>query len=235
MRRIAYCILAILMAVGTLTASAQSEDTRNVSGYIGVASSGPFDVHIKIDGTETLKIVAKSEAMAKIETKVEDGKLQIRWKDHWNWKWNSSGNYGKIDIYVTARSLTEVSNGGSGVMAIDGMISGSDVNVSMSGSGSITGAVKADELHSSMSGSGSIHLTGSADKADLNISGSGSFHSKELQINTANIRIAGSGNAHITAEKTISAHIAGSGEIFYSGNAKEGDVKVFGSGDIRKE
>lgn len=236
MRKIAYSIFAVMiMAAATFTASAQSEENRQVSGFDGIASSGAFEVHIKIDGTESLKIVGKAETIAKIETVVEDGKLKIRMKDHWTWHNNNDEHMGKVDIYVTAKSLSDIANAGSGNMTVEGTISGSGVNIALSGSGSITGAVKACELHSSLSGSGAIQLNGDADEAQISISGSGSFNSKQLKTGTVTINIAGSGSAHLIAEKSISGHIAGSGGIFYSGNASEDDVKTFGSGRVHHE
>lgn len=234
MRRIVYSILAvILLAAATLSASAQSGETREVSGFSSIGSGGPFDVHIRINGTESLKISGKAEAISQIETKVEDGRLQIRWKDHW--RNHNEDQLGKIDIYVTAKSLSDVSNAGSGVMTIDGTVSGDHVNISLSGSGSISSAVRADKLHAAISGSGSIHLEGNADEAEVNISGSGSLNGKRLKTNTARVHIAGSGNAYLVADKSISGHIAGSGDVVYSGNATEDDVKTVGSGRVRKE
>lgn len=234
MRKIAYNIFAvILLAATTLTASAQSEENRQVSGFNSIGSGGSFDVHIKIDGTESLRISGKAEAISQIETKVEDGRLEIRWKDHW--KNHNEDHFGKIDVYVTAKSLSDVSNAGSGAMTIDGTVTGSHVNIALSGSGSISGKVRADELHAAISGSGSIHLEGKADEAEINISGSGSFDSKELRTNNARVHIAGSGNAYLVADSRISGHIAGSGDVIYSGNATEEDVKTAGSGRVRKE
>ncbi len=232
MRKIAYSILAVIvMAAATLTATAQ-EETRQVSDFNSIGSGGPFDVHIKINGTESLKISGKAEAISQIETKVEDGKLQIRWKDHWK---NHDEHLGHIDIYVTAKSLTGVANAGSGNMTIEGAISGSDVNVALSGSGSISGSVKTSNLHASLSGSGSIQLEGNADEAEINVSGSGTFNSKELKTNSARVHVAGSGSVYLIAEKTISGHIAGSGNVVYSGNASEEDVKTAGSGRLHRE
>lgn len=234
MRKLTHSIFAvILLAAATLTASAQSEETRQVSGFNSIGSGGSFDVHIKIDGTESLKISGRAETISQIETKVEDGRLQIRWKDHW--KNHDENHWGKINIYVNAKSLSDVSNAGSGAMTIDGTMAGGHVNIALSGSGSISSAVKADELHAAISGSGSIHLEGKADEAEVNISGSGSFDSKELKTNNARVHIAGSGNAYLVADKSISGHIAGSGDVIYSGNATEEDVKTAGSGRVRKE
>jgi len=234
MRKIAYSIFAvILMAAATLTASAQSEETRQVSGFTSVGSGGPFDVHIKIDGTESLRIKGDAKAISEIETKVEDGKLEINWKN--KWRNHGDNHWGKIDIYITARSLSSVALAGSGDITVDGTLTGENVNVALSGSGNVSASVKTGELHASISGSGSIGLNGSANEAKITISGSGSLNAKELRTNAARVNIAGSGNAYLIADKTISGHIAGSGNVVYSGNATEEDVRTAGSGRISKE
>ena len=230
MKRIAYTIFAaVLLAAGTLRASA-SDETRQVSGYDKLSSSGPFSVHIKINGTESLKISASSEALSNIETEVEDGTLKIRIKRNSHW---FEQNYGQIDVYVTAKSLGSLVNAGSGSIDVDGSLSGGKVNVVLSGSGSIKTAVKSDELHAAISGSGSVHLAGKTGDASLVISGSGELKARDLVTGSASVVITGSGNTYITADKTIKAHIIGSGNVIYSGNATV-DSSTIGSGSVSK-
>ena len=59
MKRFAYTIIAAaLVAVTSMKASAQSGESRSVSGFNGVGSAGPLEDNEKIDGTESLKIKA---------------------------------------------------------------------------------------------------------------------------------------------------------------------------------
>ncbi|MDB5091274.1 MAG: putative auto-transporter adhesin, head domain [Mucilaginibacter sp.] len=233
MKRITYIIFAAVLTVATtLKASAQSEESRQVSGFTSIGSGGPFDVHVKIDGTESLKIKASSDAIKEIETKVEDGGLQIKFKHRNNY---DHENYGKIDIYVTAKSLSALANAGSGSIKVEGTVSGDKVSISLSGSGSISSAVKAGDFHTAISGSGSIALSGSADDTKVVISGSGDLDGRHFKTNTASVTIAGSGNAHFGADKSISARIVGSGNVVYSGNATISDSRTVGSGRLSKE
>jgi len=232
MKRIAYSVLtAILFIAAATKVSAQSEQTRQVSGFNSIASGGPFDVHVKIDGTESLKIKAASDIIDEIETKVESGKLEIRFKHHNDW---NHENTGRIDIYVTAKSLSGVANAGSGSIKIDGVVNGENVKLTLSGSGDITSSVKSGDLHISISGSGSIHLNGGAEEAKISIAGSGELMGKELKTKSASISIAGSGSAYLSADNTISANIIGSGNVVYSGNATISDARTIGSGRISK-
>lgn len=232
MKRLAYTIFAaVLMVATTMKASAQSEESRSVSGFHSIGSGGPFDVHVKIDGTESLKIKGSAEAIKEIETTVKDGTLRIKFKNHENW---NDRDLGRVDIYVTAKSLSSLANAGSGSIKVEGTVSGDKVNVSLSGSGNISTSVKADNFHVAISGSGSVELSGTADETKVSIAGSGNMNGKRFKTGTANVSIAGSGNANLGAEKSISANIVGSGNVYYSGNATVGDTRTVGSGRVSR-
>ena len=231
MKRLVYTIFAaILLFAATLKVSAQTEETRQVSGFNSLAAGGPFNVHVKINGTESLKISGNADVIKDIETEVKDGKLAIRFKNDAEWRHHNSS---KIDIEVTAKLLSSLSNAGSGNIKVDGEVSGDNVNVTLSGSGMITSAVKSGKLHAVISGSGSIHLNGTANESDLVVTGSGQFMAKELKTTSASTKITGSGSIYIAAEKNISSRITGSGNVVYSGSATV-DSKTTGSGSVRK-
>jgi len=219
----------MLLSIAAINASAQ--ESRQVSGFNAVASAGPFNVHIKIDGTESVKVDADAGIINQIETVVEDGTLKIKFKNHENW---GHSDIHKAEIYVTAKSLNALANAGSGSMEVEGTISTSDFKVVLSGSGSIRASVKSEGLRAVISGSGSIKLDGTAANADITISGSGQVQGHDLKTESAKVVITGSGNVSLAAEKTVSAHITGSGNVNYTGNASVTDSRYTGSGRVHK-
>ena len=235
MKRITYSIFAVILLIAvTQKVSAQTEETRQVSGFNSVGSAGPFIVHVKIDGAESLRIKADKAIINEIETFVEGEHLEIRFKHHDHW---DRDDYGKepIEIYISAKSLSALESAGSGSITVDGELTGENVKISVSGSGSISTGSKSQDLHLSISGSGSVHLRGSANEAKISIAGSGELMAKEFKTGTASVSIAGSGNAYFAAEKSISAHIAGSGNVIYSGTASISDSRTVGSGRVSRE
>jgi hypothetical protein len=231
MKTLKTAILALFAITGLAgQAFAQSEESRSVSGYHGLNSGGSFDVHIKIDGTESLRLKGDADDLRRIETTVENGVLRIKPKDE-NSKYN---RFGHIDIYVTAKTLSSLGMGGSGSIEVDGVIKGDKVKLNMGGSGNITTAVEGGDLHASVAGSGNITLKGRAKAADISIAGSGHLRGESLKVDDAEISIAGSGDVHMEIEKSISAHIAGSGNVVYSGNATQSTVSTAGSGRVTK-
>lgn len=233
MKRKVYAIAAaILFFAAVSRVSAQSGATRAVAGFNTIASSGPFDVHVNINGSESLKISASPEIVSEIETPVEDGTLKIRFKRHYNWNHDHTG---RIDIYVTAKSLSSLVNSGSGTINVRGIVKGNDVRMVLSGSGDISSGVSAEKLETVISGSGTVQLEGRAGKTTIVISGSGEMKSRSLKTGSASVTISGSGNAYFSADRSVSAHIVGSGNVVYSGNASITDSHTVGSGRVTHE
>ena len=208
-----------------------SSEERQVSGFKGISSSGSFDVKITMGNKENLRLEGDEDVIKEIETVVENGILKIRNKNRNGWKWNSTK--GKVTIYVNAKTLNSITQSGSGDMDISGLVKAGRLTTNLSGSGSISLTADADEYLGSISGSGEIEVKGKADRATVKLSGSGDFEGKGLKTQEADIRISGSGNASISADKNLDAAVSGSGNIRYSGNAQVSKTKS-GSGSISK-
>jgi hypothetical protein len=231
MKKLTYFILsAALLSLVVVKASAQGQ-SRSVSGFNAVASAGPFNVYIKLDGNESVKVDADADVINDIETVVEGNTLKIRFKD----RESRYRNIHKADIYVEAKSLEALTNSGSGGIKVDGMISANDFKAVLSGSGNISASVKSGDLHATISGSGNIKLSGSAGDADFVITGSGEISGKDLRTNSIKAVITGSGNIYVEAEKAITAHITGSGSVMYSGNASNINSFTTGSGRVTRD
>ena len=235
MKRISITLLAVILTItASFNAFAQTEQTRQVSGFNSIASAGSFIIHVKMGGTESLKLSAPKDMINDIETVVENNKLEIRFKQDRDWS-NYNRYDGKIEIYITAKSLSALSVAGSGTIKVDGVLNSSDLKFSISGSGNITTTVKSTELNATITGSGSINVDGSTENAHLVVTGSGRYDAKGLKAGAMAVTITGSGNAHVYADKTLAAHITGSGHLAYSGNASVNDIRTAGSSHITKE
>lgn len=225
-------IFLVAATAQTTFSKAFADQTRPVSSFTGIASSGSFHVYVKIDGTESVKVSADDAIIDKIETVVESGTLKIRFKKEFSW--NDHGNK-KADIYITAKFLSSLINSGSGSIKVDGMATAPTFKIVLSGSGNITtGTVKTDKIDGIIGGSGNISINGgSAADSHITISGSGSFYAKGLKTESTKVAISGSGDVYINAEKQLSASIMGSGSVMYTGNAEVHTSKI-GSGSVSK-
>jgi len=231
MKRLSYLILsAAILSLVSIKVSAQSQ-SRSVSGFNAIASAGPFNVYVKLDGNESVKVEADADIINDIETVVEDNTLKIRFKD----REYRHHNIHKAEVYVEAKSLNSLINSGSGGIKVDGAINTESFKAILSGSGNISASVKSGSIRAVISGSGNIKLSGSAGDADFVITGSGEISGKDLKTSSVTATIAGSGNVYVQADKSVTGRITGSGSVIYSGNASDINSRTVGSGRVTRD
>jgi hypothetical protein len=231
MKHTAFFFLALTGILGIIGhVSAQSSQTRSVSGFNSVANAGSFAVHVKITGAESLRITADAGIIDEIETVVEGGNLEVRFKHP-----HEQHHYaGRVDVYITAKALDALTCSGSGSLDVDGAVKGNEVDVTLSGSGSISSGIASGKVQATISGSGKINLRGSTGKTSVTISGSGQLKAGDLKTDVAEINTTGSGSVYLNVNKSISANIVGSGDVYYTGTATLGNVSTIGSGRVRR-
>ncbi len=238
-------ILAATIAVFTLSGlhvKAQSNpandqrfkgEERSVADFTGVYSGGYFNVFITIGEKESLRIEADAATLKDIETKVEKGilKIQLNSKKRY-WDWNTSDRK-KVNIFISAKVLTNVSASGSGNMKVEGTIKAPDFRVSLSGSGNLDLNVESVNLAAVVSGSGNMRLGGNSQNAQLMLSGSGNLAAVDFKAKNAEVSVSGSGNVNLKVEKKLKAITSGSGNIRYDGDPEIEETRS-GSGKILK-
>ncbi|MDB5137413.1 MAG: hypothetical protein JWP37_4016 [Mucilaginibacter sp.] len=244
MRSITKLLLAAILVSGSAYSYAKSNpavkiieqktEDRHLSGFNAVNLAGSFDVYITQGSTESVKVEAPDEVISRIITEVDGGVLKIYNKnDHFHWG-DMFGSHKKIAIYVTAKDLNSISVSGSGDIFFKEGIHTSTLRLKVTGSGDMLGKVDVKVLESSISGSGDMKLSGRAESSTVSVVGSGDFTARNLiTVNTA-VRVSGSGDAEISASNKVDASVAGSGDIRYTGGAKNISSSKSGSGDISR-
>jgi hypothetical protein len=225
-----------------------SEEERNVSGFDEVALSGQGTLHIDVGRKESLRIEAERNLMRYLETEVHSDRLRIGVR---------SGvllrNTRPIHYYLTVRNLDALVLSGSGKIIAPDLEAGSFA-VTVSGSGKVEMAdLKASHVRVRISGSGDmsvdeldaitlkVGISGSGDmevaggeviEQAVTISGSGKYVARGLESKEARTLISGSGMATVQVSENLSAHVAGSGDVYYLGRPAV-ETTVSGSGDVK--
>jgi hypothetical protein len=211
--------------------TAPFDQTRDVSGFSGVASSGSFDVYITTGGKESVRLEGDNDLLDKIETVVEGKTLHIRTKREYE---RNRLDFSDVKIHVTARELNALALSGSGKMRVNSPLKADSFAATVSGSGQIeAGQITSNRMQATVSGSGNFAASGSAKETEITVSGSGGFNGKNFTAGDADVRVSGSGSVYLRAENTLDGVLSGSGQIHYSGNAKVTERKS-GSGRIIK-
>jgi len=244
MRSLTKILLAAILIAGAGYAIAKPHPTvkvntsdivdRHLSGFNAVNVAGPFDVDIIQGATESVKVEAPADVMDRILTEVNNGTLKIYSKhDTWNWGffW---GHHKKILVHVVAKDLNNINISGSGDVSFKEGITTNSLKLRISGSGDMTGKVSVKTLESSISGSGDMRLSGNAESSTVSVVGSGDFTARNLVTVTTAVRVSGSGDADVNASEKVDAAVNGSGDVRYTGGAKNINKRKSGSGDISR-
>jgi hypothetical protein len=244
MKSITKFLLAAVLSVGTGYAIAAPHKAvkvitseiidRHVSGFNAVDVAGSFDVYITQGTTESVKVEAPADMMDRIITEVDGGVLKIYNKhDTFNWG-DLWGHHKKIAVYVVAKDLNAINLSGSGDTFFKDGITTNSLKLHVSGSGDMTGKVDVKTLESSISGSGDMKLSGHAESSTVSVVGSGDYTARGLATVSTAVRVSGSGDAEINASDRVDAAVNGSGDVRYTGAAKNINSRKTGSGDISR-
>lgn len=182
------------------------------------------DVYIRQGAQQKVVIEGQRNIIDEIETSVNNGVWKIETD-------RCIRNHDDLRIYITVPDVTLLRLSGSGNIISENTLVVNDIELTISGSGTIDAALDADDINAKISGSGDIILEGAGDALVLNISGSGDFRAFNLDLNSANVTISGSGDVDVTVSDELNVHISGSGDVRYKGTPQV-DARITGSGRV---
>ena len=200
-----------------------------VSSFDAIALSTSASVFVTEGDTPSVEVEASTDDFENMTIKVDNNTLEIKNKSNWGWS-----NHSEVKVYVTMSSLSKLSISGSGNIISKSNFKTNDLEISVSGSGDVEFDIEAAEVVVKISGSGGVELTGNSANVILKISGSGKLDAENMEANTYDIAISGSGKCRINVKEAMDSRISGSGSIYYKGNPNKLNNHSAGSGKVIK-
>ena len=203
-------------------------ETRSVADFHSIKSSGSIDVEIRPAETYSVEVQNDENLVKYIETEVNNGVLDVRYK-------NGIYTNDHAKIFINAPTLNEISSSGSADITINGTLQNSgEIRFRLSGSGDVDGNVDAPSVKAYSSGSGDIRLSGKTKDFLCEIRGSGDVKCADLKSENANVSVKGSADVRVFASVSLKVTVSGSGDVYYSGNPSNPEIKISGSGEVKK-
>ena len=202
-------------------------ESREVGSFDELAVSGSFDVDLVSGKEGKMEIKIEKNLIPYLVTKVDNGKLNIKWK-----KGTNISSYKGVHVTLYFDSLNSVAISGSGDIISKDVINTDSFSAAVSGSGDMNLNINARNMEARVSGSGDLEFNGSADKFSASVSGSGGIDAFGLKTVDCDLKVSGSGGIRIDVSGNLYARVSGSGGVKYTGNPKVEDTKVSGSGRI---
>jgi hypothetical protein len=189
-------------------------ETRQVSDFSALVFAGAGDITITQGETEALTIEAEDNVIARIRTRVQDGKLII---DYDTTQAIVSPTR-PIRFNLAVKNLNAIDLSGAGnILATD--FKAERLTFQLSGAGNLKiNRLEAQEIVVTASGAGNFDISGKVDKQYVVLSGFGNYNAGNLESQESRVTISGAGNAIVWARTNVDAHISGAGSISYYGN-----------------
>jgi hypothetical protein len=185
---------------------------RTVPAFSAVSNAGSNNVYITKGNTLKVELSGYENLIPYFETTVVNNELRLRFRSGVTIRNNN------LKVYIRMPEISFLNLQGSGNIYTTGnFISTNSIDLLVSGSGTIY----FDE--------------GSSPRALLRVAGSGQIHAYGLQATESDAGIDGSGFIKTAVLDKLTAHISGSGNIYYKGSPVELSTIVSGSGQVIKE
>ncbi len=202
-------------------------ESRPVPGVRGIEIRGPVDVVLRQGPAERLSLHTDDNIAPLIETVVQDGILRIGVKA--GSSFHVAHAIGATIEIPQLQSLRLLASGDLSCAQFEADL----VEITVGGSGGVRiDSLRAGTVAVLVQGSGDVHLSGVAARQGYVIEGSGDIGAEELAGSEVAVRIAGSGNAQVWANKSLAVDISGSGDVIYRGQAALTST-LHGSGQLR--
>lgn len=244
MRKLNFFLVLIVLSLLILSAAsiafAQStKKTLELPEFKSIYVNSNYTVYLKQTNKQEVNVEADPDIFALTKIFVENGVLMInveRKPDVPN-----KSIWSKIDdiklkavqkVYVSVKNISELQVNGGGKIVSENSIAADYLSLAVSGSGAMDLDLKGNNVKTEVSGSGAVALKGYATANDIYISGSGSLNAFACELESAKVKVSGSGLCELSATAKLEATVLGSGIVKHKGNTKEVNKKVYGSGSV---
>jgi hypothetical protein len=139
-----------------------------------------------------------------------------------------------MKLYVSVKNVNDLQVNGGGKILSENSISADYVTLGVSGNGSMDVDIKGNTIKAEVSGSGTMTLRGYGTSLDALVSGSGTINGFNCPVESAKIKVSGTGSAQLNVSSNIDAVVLGSGQIKHKGNTKTATKKIYGAGSVER-
>jgi hypothetical protein len=209
-----YALAAAVLSLSSMAALARAED-RNVPEFNAVEVASGIRATVEIGPRRPVHIEADDDILPLVETKVEDGTLEIGFKPHTSFHGN-----GRVTVTIQTPELRAV--GASGGAIVRATFTRSDESSVSASGGSEIRARGIDAARLSVHGSGGAQLDiqGRADSLDLQMSGGTKLHGRDLSVRDVDLQASGGSEGELRANGRIRGALSGGSELHVRGGAK---------------
>jgi hypothetical protein len=195
-----------------------------LSDFDGIRLSSSINVYLTQGDDQKVVVEGKANLIEILDRDVNGGIWEIDFED-------CVRDVDEFNVFITLPMFKAIQIDGSGDVYSENTLLTGDLDIDIEGSGDLDLAIEADDIDVGIEGSGEVTLEGFADYVKYRIDGSGDVKAFDLECQTADISISGSGDIEVLVIELLKVRIDGSGTVRYKGTP-ELDVDISGSGEV---
>lgn len=189
-----------------------------------VEVNGSFRVYLKEGAQQEVVVKGEPNILNELRTNVMGDKWKIEFR-------GCIRRHKPVEVYLTLPQVTSLYLNGSGQLISENKLTAPNLAVELNGSGVVELELAANKLITKKTGSGELHYRGEAVEHHLQMAGSGKAALYNLKSTDVLVKIAGSGLAEVSANKSLHVEIDGSGKVYYTGSPTL-TQRISGSGKV---
>ncbi len=183
-------------------------EVRKIDSFEKVDVSGNYEVEIIVGEKKGLEVIAESNLMKYVKTRVKRNTLYI----------SSRKNLSPtkdLRIILSCPELNAIECSGVNDIFAKG--------------------VNSEEFYIKLSGAGSIDISGETELLKIDMSGAADLMARNFLTENIRIDVSGAANAEVYASKSCYANVSGAGYIELYGDADDVKMDVSGAGSLERK
>jgi hypothetical protein len=238
--KINYLVLVFLL-ITTFASAQATKKTLELPEFKSIYVNSNYTVYLKQTNKQEVTVEADPEILAATEIKVENGILMINIerkpespnKSLWA-KLDDIKLSPNMKVYVSVRNIAELQVNANGKIISENSIAADYILLGVAGSGSMDVDLKGNTIKAEVTGNGNLTIRGYATSIDAMVSGPGTLNSFACSMETAKVKVSGSGLCQLNVAQNLEALVLGSGQVKHKGNTKNTTRKIYGSGIVER-
>jgi hypothetical protein len=201
------------------------EQTRDVEDFQGVSVGSGLKARVTV-GPKSLRLSGDAQALERVETRVEDGTLEVSLKRGF---WKSSSH---VTVLLSSPEVTRVeATGGATVEAQVGATPRFAIEASGGGTVSVSG-LDTQRLGVEASGGAEVTLQGRADALHAEASGGGDIHGQQLRLKTLEADASGGSEVRASPSERVEAEASGGSTVHIDSQPAQRHVSTSGGSRV---
>jgi hypothetical protein len=238
--KINYLVLAFILTT-TFAFGQATKKTLELPEFKSIYVNSNYTVYLKQTNKQEVTVEADPEILAATEIKVENGILMINIerkaespnKSLWA-KLDDIKLSPNMKVYVSVRNIAELQVNANGKIVSENSIAADYILLGVAGSGSMDVDLKGNTIKAEVTGNGNLTIRGYATSIDATVSGPGTLNGLACPMESAKVKVSGSGLCQLNVAQNLEALVLGSGQVKHKGNTKNTTRKIYGSGVVER-